>query len=437
MSTSQDLLTNLNDWSAWSPRSETEPRFDMEAGDTPALVIEATGSPVVCGCWQRSLPSIESGRRYRVEASFTVEGVENPWLHVMALITHEQGGSDSAYEHLDLVSIEDGRYDLAYVMTPEPNVGGFKLNLYLSWAERGKVRWRDARLTDVTDAAETSRRVRLAAVSGNPSKPACKDDLLSFYAERCDEVGSRGVDLIVLPEAINWTRSLGSIADLAETVPGPTYERFAGKARQHGTCIGLSMYERDGDAIYNTGLLIDREGEVAGKYHKSHLPIGESMPGGVAPGHTYPVFDTDFGRVAFMICWDYHFPEVARIYGLLGADVVMNCNMGDGRERRALWEHVVRARAVDNHVHIAAAINSGNSCIVSPRGELLSMTDRTAGAIAYAECDLALSVRNSTGRDIRRRYFFMRRPDTYGLLARHTWDVNHEGTADAAKRSSS
>ena len=422
-----ELLSTIAGWRTWAPRPEVAPLFEVEEGVRPALVVRATHNRSACGCWQRDLPDLVPGRRYKVEAAFRAEGIDKPWLCVMALITHEQAGEDRAYEHLDLEEVRDGWHRLSYVVAPEPGTRGFKISLYLSWAERGLVRWRDVRITDVTDVALPRRVVRLAAVSGGPQKPACAADLLDFYAARLDEVGPRSPDLVVLPEAINWSGALGCIVDMAEPVPGPAYERFADKARTYNTYVGLSMYERDRDAIYNTGLLIGRQGEVAGKYHKSHLPIGEGMPGGVAPGHEYPVFETDFGRVGFMICWDYHFPEVARIYGLKGADVVMNCNMGDGREQRALWEHVVRARAVDNHVHVAAAINSGNSCIVSPRGELLSMTDRTPGAIAYAECDLGISVRNSTGRDIRKRYNLMRRPDTYGLLTKHVWDLSHEG----------
>ncbi len=397
--------------------------FASAGGEAATLVVEATGNPHVCGCWQRALPGLAPGRRYRLEAAFRVEGMDKPWLHAMALITSEAWGRDSAYEHLDLVEVDaQGWHRLAYVLEPEPDTQGFKINLYLAWATCGRVRWRDVRITDVTDEPRPQRLVKLAAISGSPQKPAAKAEALGFYAARINEIGPKGVDLIVLPEVINWPSRDVAVGDIAEPERGETYECFAAKAREFETHIGLSMYEREGDAVYNAGLLIGRTGELIGKYRKTHLPIGEGMPGGVAPGHDYPVFDLDFGRVGFMICWDYHFPEVARIYGLQGADVVMNCNMGDGREKRSLWEHVVRARAVDNHVHVAAATNSGNSCIVSPRGELLSMTDRTPGGIACAECDLSLSVRNSTGRDIRKRYFFMRRPDTFGLLAQHTWD---------------
>jgi predicted amidohydrolase len=174
--------------------------------------------------------------------------------------------------------------------------------------------------------------------------------------------------------------------------------------------------------VYNTGLLIDRTGGVLGKYRKTHLPIAEGLLRGLAPGETYPVFRTDFGTVGLMICYDGHFPEVARILSLAGAEVILFPNMGDGREEGGLWESVVRTRAVDNQVHVAAAVNSGRSCIVSPRGELLSAADAEPGAVVSARCEIGSSLRDYSGRPIGRRYHQLRRVDTYEALLASTWD---------------
>jgi len=150
---------------------------------------------------------------------------------------------------------------------------------------------------------------------------------------------------------------------------------------------------------------------------------------GTLPGDTYPVFATDFGRLGFMICYDTHYPEVSRILALHGADLILNPNMGDGREGGILWETVIRTRAIDNQVHVAAAVNGGRSCVISPKGEVLSMTDRTNGSIAYAECELDASVCDHTGRPIRKRYERVRRADTYATLVR---DVFLSGRAPEA-----
>ena len=106
-----------------------------------------------------------------------------------------------------------------------------------------------------------------------------------------------------------------------------------------------------------------------------------------------------------------------------GAEVILLSNNGDGREGGNLWEPFIRTRALDNQVHIVAAVNSGRSCVISPKAEVLCMTDRTPGAVASAECDLNASVTDFTGRPIRRRYHQLRRSNTYQALARHLWDA--------------
>jgi predicted amidohydrolase len=113
---------------------------------------------------------------------------------------------------------------------------------------------------------------------------------------------------------------------------------------------------------------------------------------------------------------------VSRLLGLQGVDVILFSNMGDSREGGTLWESVVRTRAVDNQVHIVAAVNSGRSCIVSPKGELLATTDKTPGVAAVAACDLNASLCDFTNRPIHRRYDQLRRADLFGDLARHLWD---------------
>jgi predicted amidohydrolase len=184
--------------------------------------------------------------------------------------------------------------------------------------------------------------------------------------------------------------------------------------------VAASLSEREGHCLYNTGVLIDREGRIVGKYRKTHLTIGESLVSGKTPGNEYPVFETDFGRVGYMICYDNHFPEVARALAIQGADVIVFSNMGDGRENGILWEPYIQTRALDNQVHIVAAVNGGRSCIVSPRGEILSIVDKTRGAIAIARCDLDVTVRNYSGREIGKRYMQVRRSDTFGIL-RHEY----------------
>jgi formamidase len=264
--------------------------------------------------------------------------------------------------------------------------------------------------------------VKLAAISGNPKKPKAPVDCLDFYTDRLDTLAGERVDLVCLPELINSTGLEGDSAGWAEPIPGPTSERLAEKARDYGMYVAASLLEQQGDGVYNTGLLIDRTGGILGKYRKTHVTLAEGLLRGTAPGDVYPVFQMDFGSVGYMICYDGHYPEVPRTLGLQGAEVILHSNMGDGREGGRLWESVVRTRAVDNQVHLVAALNRGKTCIVSPNGEFLAEGDGTPGAVVVANCDLNASMCDFSKRPIHRRYDQLRRADTFGELTRHLWD---------------
>ena len=422
-----DLSRDSNAWSTWAPRPESAPRFHVDAqggpGGRAALVISGCGSDQACGCWRVTLPDLTDGRHYRLEVAFRSEGPVEPAKSIRAIVTSSDDGGNkpSFIDQLDPAGTRDGWSLLAQDLSGGDVEGALSLGLFLAWAPDGSVRWGDARLYDVADSPVPPRQAHLAVVNGNPSRPRSPAACIDFYTERLEEAASNRVDLVCLPELINTTGLPGDADEFAEPIPGPTSERLADVARTCGLYIAASILERQGDGVYNTGLLIDRTGGVLGKYRKTHLPIGEGLLRGITPGEGYPVFRTDFGTVGIMICYDGHFPEVARILSLAGAEVILFSNMGDGREAGSLWESVVRTRAVDNQVHVAAAVNSGRSCIVSPRGAVLAAADRTPGAVVSARCEIGSSLRDYTGRPIGRRYDQLRRVDTYRSLLSSPW----------------
>ena len=135
--------------------------------------------------------------------------------------------------------------------------------------------------------------------------------------------------------------------ETAEAIPGPTTDYFGELARKHNLHIVLSLYERDGHLVYNTAVLLGPDGKLIGKYRKVCLPHSE-VESGIAPGNDYPVFDTKFGKVGLMICYDGFFPEVARELTNRGAEViawpVWGCN-----------PLLAQARACENHVYLVSS----------------------------------------------------------------------------------
>ncbi|MEA2736315.1 MAG: hypothetical protein QOE14_2766, partial [Humisphaera sp.] len=157
---------------------------------------------------------------------------------------------------------------------------------------------------------------------------------------------------------------------------------FLGKlAAKHKTYIVAGLLERDGKAAYNTSVLIDRDGKLAGKYRKICLPRSE-YDGGLAPGNEYPVFDTDFGKVGMMICWDVAYPEIARELTARGAEIILMPIWGGN-------ETLCRARAIENQVPLVISSYDLRSAIYDQSGEAKAIAKDTSSCVVYAELNLA------------------------------------------------
>jgi predicted amidohydrolase len=186
--------------------------------------------------------------------------------------------------------------------------------------------------------------------------------------------------VIVLPETITLVGTQFRYADVAEPVPGPTTERLGALARELRTYIAAGLIEREAQAIYNTAVLVDRQGRVAGKYRKVYVPR-EEVEGGITPGADYPVFRTDFGTVGLMICWDLAHPDPARAMARRGAEILLWPVWGGN-------DTLARARAIENQVFLAASCYDCATNIVDPEGRVLAEAGEQ-GTVALATIDLS------------------------------------------------
>jgi predicted amidohydrolase len=141
------------------------------------------------------------------------------------------------------------------------------------------------------------------------------------------------------------------------------------------------MLEKDEDKYYQTGVLIGRSGEIIGKYRKTHIPLSEAEYG-YTPGSEYPVFDTDFGKIGIMICWDHWFPEPARILRSKGAEIIFLPTQGNAQIQE-------QARAVDNSVYLVVSgyVDPKNSKIINPLGQVIKTVSKPH-SYAVEEIDL-------------------------------------------------
>jgi N-carbamoylputrescine amidase len=219
-----------------------------------------------------------------------------------------------------------------------------------------------------------------------------------------------------------------------EPLPGgPTYEFAATLAATHGVAVHASLYEAadDGGLGYNTAICVAPNRTLLARTRKVHLPVTEGYfeDHYFRPGDTgYPVVALDGGaRVGFPTCWDEWFPEVARLYSLAGADVIVYPSaIGSepdhpGFDTEPLWERVITANGIANGTHMVVVNRVGvegpltfygSSFVSDPYGRILVQAPRDEPAVLVADLDL----------DTRRDWLALfpllgtRRPDAYGPL---------------------
>jgi N-carbamoylputrescine amidase len=219
--------------------------------------------------------------------------------------------------------------------------------------------------------------------------------------------------------------------EYAESVPGPTTERFAALAKELGMVMVLPVYEQEQPGVlYNTAAVIDADGKYLGKYRKNHIPQVKGFwekfyfrPGNLG----YPIFDTAVGRIGVYICYDRHFPEGWRALGLAGAKIVFNPSATSRGLSAYLWKLEQPASAVANEYFIGAinrvGIESdfgdndfyGTSYFVDPEGKFVGDVGHDHDPeLIVRDLDLGLL---DTVRD-RWQFYRDRRPDAYGDLTK-------------------
>jgi len=172
-----------------------------------------------------------------------------------------------------------------------------------------------------------SRHVTVASVSTKPSySPDTEIDKLldeaAHYAWRARQMGA---DILAFPEIYPHIDSTKKSAEAAEELPTPTTERMMTEARKLGMYIIWPQYTREDDQVYNSAVLINRDGEISGIYHKVHPTIGE-IEDGIVPGTRMPTFETDFGTIGMAICYDLNFRDIMSGLKKNGAEIVFFCS---------------------------------------------------------------------------------------------------------------
>lgn len=294
---------------------------------------------------------------------------------------------------------------------------------------------------------------------------ACSED--RAFNLRNSEAGirdaaARGAQLVLLQELHTGLyfcqHESTELFDLAEAIPGPSTEWLGALAKELGVVLVGSLFERRAPGLYhNTAVVLERDGRLAGKYRKMHIPddpgyyekfyftpgdATETTVAGDRRGGFTPI-ETSVGKLGLLVCWDQWYPEAARLMALAGADLLLYptaignnpSDPEDERERqREAWVTIQRGHAVANGLPVLVANRIGHepdptgqlpgqrfwgtSFVAGPQGEFLVKASTDRAEVLVVDVDLARS------ENVRRWWPFLRdrRIDAYGDLVRRFRD---------------
>jgi N-carbamoylputrescine amidase len=190
-----------------------------------------------------------------------------------------------------------------------------------------------------------------------------------------DQAAKKGANIVCTQELFSSTyfcqEEDAANFDLAEAIPGPTTEALQRKAKQHGIVIVGSLFEKRAKGLYhNTAVVIDADGTLVGKYRKMHIPDDPRFYEKFyfAPGDLgFKAFDTKFGRIGTLVCWDQWYPEAARLTALQGADILfyptaIGTWVGEMEHKDSqyqAWHTIQRSHAVANGCFVVAVNRVG------------------------------------------------------------------------------
>jgi len=412
----------------WSAHPSAAPVLD----ETPdGLRAGANGTRTCSGGWLIRYKGIEPGATYAIRQTVRLTGVPNARdaLECVAIWgePHEDGVIRGAHwDYLLPRANEDGSLSFERTLTAPPGATGLVIRCTFRWTAVGESVWEmpEVRAVEAPPALEP---VRVAVVTGHAqarSRVETVEENVRFYADLCEAACEEQPALIVLPEiALQWGLG-GHPVETAVDVPGPETDVFSEVAAKHGARICLGLVERNGDAVHNSAVLISPSGEVDGRYRKVHLAVGGESTNGILPGDSFPVYDTEVGRIGCNICMDSSAAESSRMVGLNGADFLLLPIMGDHRASRwncggpifneSRWLAIMRTRAMDNQLTMVVARNTvQGSCIIDRKGEVLAWNEGDVDHIV-ADVPREDGYRTWNGGCFRDVNWVQRRPHVYG-----------------------
>ena len=271
-----------------------------------------------------------------------------------------------------------------------------------------------------------------------------REDNKRRLAEKITKLAQQGAELIALQELHNGLyfcqEENVDIFDQAEPIPGPSTEFFGALAKELQVVIVTSLFERRAPGLYhNTAVVMEKDGTIAGKYRKMHIPDdpGYYEKFYFTPGDLgFQPIQTSVGKLGVLVCWDQWYPEAARLMALAGAELLIyptaigydpNDSQDEQERQRMAWQTVQRGHAVANGLPVVTVNRVGDedgvpfwgtSFVAGPQGELLYEAPVDEETEAVVDVDMKRS------EHVRRWWPFLRdrRIDSYDALTQRFID---------------
>ena len=245
--------------------------------------------------------------------------------------------------------------------------------------------------------ARIGKAVRQAASDGGAQVVVTPEGVLEGYV--INEVNA-------VKDPVKKEKILQKFLDLGEPLDGPFIKKASNLSRELKIYLVLGFLEKSGSNLLNTAILLDPEGDIIGKYSKTHFAQGYTInPSCYITGEEYPVFDTPFGKVGMLICYDRQLPEPARIIALKGAQILFLPSYGSYTEESGWNTIMMRTRAYENRMPLIFC-NPFQSLLIDRSGNLKALGN--AGEIVYYNV--------GTSPNSYKDRFKNRRPETYQTL---------------------
>jgi len=314
-------------WDAICPNPAIAPSFMLISDENGKSLLMGKGNGrQECFGYVRHKIHFATNKTYRMRVRLKTEGLDDLNIHLVHGVFG--GFNDGIFSYR-----KEGDWVIGESVFPSPDQpSDTEVRLYFRFSAHGKVWWDHVSIQE----CET--------IQPRPVKIACSwgSGDTGYWSRWLDIAGSKGVDIALLPEMFN-----GKAVKDAEAIDGSSGKFLSQKARQWKMHISCSFYEKRGDIVLNSAPLFDREGNLVGIYSKNQLYDPEEDEG-ATPGAGFPVFQTDFGKVGIIICYDSWFPEPTRLLAYKGAELILFPNAG-------YFMGLMPARAADNGVWIAVS----------------------------------------------------------------------------------